>query len=482
MVRDKGKARRRSLLLLLLAAGSLTLARTPAQKAFAQEQGEGRPAPEEKGPPPARRLAGAAAFGDWKADAPGVRRLIVPADLPPPYATRSASNAPRVIRRPAGAAPRTPAGFAVNLFAEGLDNPRLLRVAPNGDVFVAETFAGRIRVLRPAQGGETAQETSVFVSGLDQPFGIAFYPPGADPQWVYVANTGAVARFPYRNGDLRARGPAETIVGDLPEGGHTTRDVVFSPDGARMFVSVGSLSNVAIDLKARSAEDRSRREAKAGASGAPPGAPWGSEERRAAVLAFTPQGREGRLYATGLRNCVGMAVQPATGALWCATNERDGLGDNLVPDHVTRVRDGAFYGWPWFYIGDNEDPRHKGARPDLKGRTTVPDVLLQPHSAPLQMTFYDGALFPAAYQGDAFVALHGSWNRSARTGYKVVRALVRDGVPTGEYEDFVTGFVAGDASVWGRPVGVAVARDGALLLSEDGNGAVWRISHGATGK
>ena len=183
------------------------------------------------------------------------------------------------------------------------------------------------------------------------------------------------------------------------------------------------------------------------------------------------------MFATGIRNCVGLAIQPMSGDLYCSTNERDGLGDNLVPDYVTRVREGAFYGWPWFYIGSNEDPRHRGERADLKGKATIPDVLLQPHSASLGLAFYTSHQFPAEYSGDGFAAEHGSWNRSKRTGYKVIRIRLKDGVPTGEYEDFITGFVVNDNDVWGRPVGVAVAHDGALLVSEDGNGTIWRVTH-----
>ena len=188
-------------------------------------------------------------------------------------------------------------------------------------------------------------------------------------------------------------------------------------------------------------------------------------------------------FATGIRNGVGLAVNPQTGDLWVSTNERDALGDNLVPDYITRVREGGFYGWPWYYMGDHEDPRHAGERPDLAGRITVPDVLLQSHSASLEMTFYTAtngaAAFPAEYDGDAFAAFHGSWNRSSRTGYKVVRVRLVDGVPTGEYEDFLTGFVVDNRDVWGRPVGVAVAHDGALLVTEDGHGTLWRISYDA---
>jgi glucose/arabinose dehydrogenase len=212
-------------------------------------------------------------------------------------------------------------------------------------------------------------------------------------------------------------------------------------------------------------------------SGHPLGAAWGGETDRAGVLAFDPDGKPLGMFATGIRNCVGLAIQPTTGDLYCSTNERDGLGDNLVPDYVTRVREGAFYGWPWFYIGSNEDPGHVGERADLKGKVTVPDVLLQPHSATLGLTFYNGHQFPADYSGDGFAAEHGSWNRSKRTGYKVIRIRLKDGVPSGEYQDFLTGFVINDNDVWGRPVGVAVAHDGALLVSEDGNGTIWRVSH-----
>jgi hypothetical protein len=416
---------------------------------------------------------GPAAYGDWRTDAPGVRRHIRPTDLPSPGA--SASSTSRVVPPPAGAALKAPPGFKAELFARGLSNPRQIRVAPNGDVFLAESGAGRIRVLRPDAAGSAPAENAVFAANLDYPFGIAFYPPGDNPEWVYVGETNSVVRFPYRNGDLKARGPAETIVPSLPTGGHATRDVVFSPDGTRMFVSVGSLSNVSQgggrlgDLALR------QWEAERGV-----GATWGNETDRAAVLVFDPMGRNRRIFANGVRNCVGMEIHPETRELWCATNERDGLGDDLPPDYVTRVREGGFYGWPWYFIGDNEDPRHRGARPDLKDKATTPDVLIQPHSAPLGMAFYFGGQFPAEYRGHAFAALHGSWNRAKRTGYKIVRIPVKDGAPTGEYEDFVTGFVLDDARVWGRPVGVAVAKDGSLLFTEDGNDTIWRVSYDAS--
>jgi glucose/arabinose dehydrogenase len=418
------------------------------------------------------RLSGAAAFGDWRADKPGLVRIIKPEDLPRPGATPSAANVSRVVPRPPTAMPQVPPGFKVELLAEGLNGPREMRVAPNGDIFVAETRAGRIRVLRVADGGSKLSKNEIYAGGLDKPFGIAFFPSGNDPQWVYIANTNSVVRFRYKAGDTKAQGKPETVVAELPHGfGHSTRNIVFTGDDRRMLVSVGSASNDAEDM------ERTKGGLQVGANQNALGASWGEELRRADVLSFNTDGTNPKIFATGIRNCVGMAVHPASGDIYCSTNERDGLGDNLVPDYVTRVNEGAFYGWPWFYIGSNEDPHHAGERPDLKGKITVPDVLIQAHSASLGLTFYDGSAFPAEYHGDGFAAEHGSWNRSKRTGYKIIRIRLKDGVPTGEYEDFVTGFVIGDAQVWGRPVGVAVSRDGALLVSEDGNDTIWRITH-----
>jgi glucose/arabinose dehydrogenase len=411
------------------------------------------------------------AFGSWQLDKPGTIRLIRPLDLPEPGATRSAANTSRVVAKPSGAAPQVPPGFKIELVAEGLNGPRIIRVAPNGDIFVAETYGGRIRVLRTADGISKPTANEVYATGLHQPFGIAFFPNGEDPKWVYVANTDSVVRFPYRSGDLKASGKPETIVANLPHGGsHSTRDVVFTPDGKRMLVSVGSASNDGEGM------GQPPGGLKAWAGEQPLGAAWGDETDRAAVLAFDPDGKNKKLFATGIRNCVGLAIQPGSGTPWCSTNERDGFGDDLVPDYVTSVRENAFYGWPWFYIGGYEDPRHSGERRDLKNKVTIPDVLIQAHSASLGLTFYQGSNFPEEYRGDAFAAEHGSWNRSKRTGYKVVRIRLKDGKPTGEYEDFVTGFVVNDSEVWGRPVGVAVAHDGALLLSEDGSGTIWRVS------
>jgi glucose/arabinose dehydrogenase len=415
-------------------------------------------------------LKGREAFGDWRRDKPGTIRLISPQDLPRPGATASASRGARVVPRPASASLQVPPGFRIERFADGLSDPRVLKVAPNGDIFVAETGSGQIRVLRAADGASSPSANEIFARGLSEPFGIAFFPSGDNPQWVYVANTDSVVRFAYRAGDLKASGPPETLA-NLPAGGHSTRNIVFTRDDRRMLVSVGSGSNAGEGIGAPPGGLAAWSDKR------PLGAAWGYEQGRAAVLSFDPDGKNPKLFATGIRNCVGLAISPADGTPWCATNERDGLGDDLVPDYVTRVKEGAFYGWPWFYIGANEDPRLAGARPDLKDKITIPDVLLQPHSAPLGLTFYNASSFPADYRGDAFVAAHGSWNRSQRTGYKVVRIRQKDGVPTGEYEDFVTGFVLNDREVWGRPVGVAVAHDGALLFSEDGNNTIWRISH-----
>jgi hypothetical protein len=422
--------------------------------------------------------------GDWRNDAPGVPHRIDLSKLPPPFATASSGNGPKVVGRPAGASLSVLPGFTVKPFATGLTGPRLLRTAPNGDIFVAETRTGRIRVLRAADGADAPSKNEVFAEGLTGPFGIAFYPNTGEPQWIYVGNLDSVVRFPYRSGDTRARGEAQTVVPVLAPhngGGHTTRDVAFSLDGRRMFISVGSASNVARDMPLKSAEEVRVWEAVHGR-----GAAWGPETNRADILVTDPEGGAPlRTFATGVRNGVGLAVNPRTGDLWVSTNERDELGDDLVPDYITRVREGGYYGWPWYYMGNHEDPRHAGERPDLANAAIAPDVPLQSHSASLELTFYTAAqgvsAFPAEFRGDAFAAEHGSWNRSSRTGYKVIRVRVKDGVPTGEYDDFMTGFVIDNRRVWGRPVGVAVAHDGALLVSDDGGDVVWRVSYAAPG-
>jgi glucose/arabinose dehydrogenase len=420
-------------------------------------------------------LVGSDAFTSWKDSKPGVTRMIRPEDLPEPFVTESASNAPGLAAMPADAKPEVPAGFDVEMVASGFDTPRVIRTAPNGDLFVADSGSGEIHVLRMSGDSAKPAENSVFASGLDQPYGIAFYPLGPDPEWVYVANTSSVVRFPYHSGDLKASGEPETIVDALPTGYHWTRDIAFSPDGSRMFVSVGSGSNIAEDVTGEPEGGIA-----AFAADHALGAMWGEEADRADVLSFNPDGTDKQVYATGLRNCSGMSVQPETGALWCVVNERDELGDNLPFDYATVVQEGAFYGWPWYYIGDHEDPRAPlaGQRPDLAGKVTVPDVLFQAHSAPLGITFYEGDQFPAEYKGDAFVTMHGSWNRGNRTGYKLVRMMVDDqGKPTGQYQDFMTGFVLSQDEVWGRPVGVTVAEDGSLYVTEDGAGTIWRVTH-----
>jgi glucose/arabinose dehydrogenase len=382
------------------------------------------------------------------------------------------------VPRPADAKLQVPAGFAVAAYATGLSGPRTLRIAPNGDVFVAETQSGRVRVLRPSADGAQASGNVVFAQGLSLPSGMAFYPAGAEPQWLYVAETNRVVRYPYRAGDRVARGLPEIVIAQLAStrGGHFTRDIVFSADGKRLYVSVGSQSNIAETMPKKTPAQAQAWEAQRGL-----GAAWGPEENRADVLEFDARAPgAARVFATGIRNCVGLVVQPATGELWCTTNERDLLGDDLVPDYSTRVREGGFYGWPWYYFGGHEDPRLKGDRPDLAGKATVPDVPYQAHSAALNLAFYDAgsgaAAFPAEYRGEAFTALHGSWNRGLRTGHKVVRVLMKDGVPTGEYEDFLTGFITAEGDAWGRPVCPVVARDGALLVSDDAGNTIWRVA------
>ena len=388
-------------------------------------------------------------FTDYRFEKPGTTRHIKVEDLPEPYATQSATAGPKVVARPKDAWPKAPHGFKVEQYATGLNNPRIIRIAPNGDFFLAETSAGDIKVFRGITANGKPGQVQVFATGLNTPFGIAFYPLGPDPQWVYVANMDSVVRFPYHNGDLTSSGPQQHLF-DLPSGGHhRSRDIQFSTDGTKMFVSVGSHENVS---------DSSE------------------EQNRADILEFNPDGSGMRIYASGIRNAVGIAVNPKTGELWCSVNERDGLGNDLVPDYITHVQEGGFYGWPWWYMGGHQDPRLPGKHPELKEKVITPDVILQPHSASLQMTFYDGRQFPAEYQGDIFAAEHGSWNRSPRAGYEVIRVpLHQTGHATGEYEDFLTGFVVDDESVWGRPVGVAVAPDGSLLVSDDASGSIWRI-------
>jgi glucose/arabinose dehydrogenase len=408
-------------------------------------------------------LTGQAAFTDYTKEQPGVRRLLTVADLPAPYATKGVDNGAEMVERPSDAWPLAPEGFKVGLYYTGLDQPRLIRTAPNGDLFVALSYQNKIMVFRGVGADGKPKEVSTFADGLSQPFGIQFYP-AKDPKWVYVGNTDSVVRFPYHVGDLKASGPAEKLTdlpggGRLRGGGHWTRDIAFSPDGQRMFVSVGSHSN----------DDDSDTHPE--------------EFHRADVLEFTPEGKFVKVYASGIRNCVGETINPTTGELWCSTNERDMLGDNLVPDYITHVQEGGFYGWPWYYMSTNggvQDPRQEGKHPELKGKVITPDVLVNPHFASLEMLFYEGSQFPAEYKGDGFAAEHGSWNRANRSGYEVIRVPMKDGHATGEYEDFLTGFVRPDGKVWGRPVGVTVANDGSLFVTDDGSGSIWHVTY--TGK
>jgi len=399
-----------------------------------------------------------APFTDFRYEKPGTVRKITVNDLPKPFATQSAENGADAVSRPENAWPVAPAGFKVELFASGLDNPRLLLTAPNGDIFLAESESGRIRVFRGMTSDGKPEQTAIFASGLKQPYGIAFYPVGPDPQWVYIGNTDEVVRFAYHNGDLKASGKPEHVAGLPSGGGHWTRALDFSKDGKKLFVAVGSASNV---------DDPDTH----------PG-----EKDRADILVCDPANCKLSVYAYGIRNAGGgIRVSPDTGELWCSVNERDALGDNLVPDYITRVQEGGFYGWPWWYMGAHQDPRHEGKHPELKDKAIVPDVLLQPHNASLEFTFYEADKFPAEYKGDIFASEHGSWNKATRVGYEVIRVpLHQTGHASGEYEDFLTGFVLPNGQVWGRPVGITVAPDGSLLVSDDGSNSIWRVSY--TGK
>ena len=430
----------------LLAAA---LACTPCLPLRAQDEA----AVKREGQPPAD-LAKAA--GDWTHDAPGTKHRIDLKELPPPYSTSSAVNGPRLVARPDDAKLQVPAGFKIEEYVTGLQNPRYLLTAPNGDIFVAETGASKILVLRDTNGDHKPEVKQLFTNdGLNKPFGLAFYPPGPDPQYLYAANTDGVVRFPYKNGDLQATGAAEKLPARIiGGGGHSTRALVFSPDGKKLYVTVGSGSN----------DDENNRP---------------SERERALVWEMNPDGTDQKIFGYGIRNPVGITIRPGTDEVWVSTNERDNLGDDLVPDYITRVVPGGFYGWPWFYMGNHEDPRKVGMHPELADKVLVPDVPVQSHSATLNLVFYASSQFPAKYKGDAFAAFHGSWNRNKRTGYKIVRVPIdkETGKARGDYEDFVTGFVNPDGNVWGRPVGVTVAKDGSLLFSEDAQKTIYRVSY-----
>lgn len=366
--------------------------------------------------------------------------------LPKPFATQSAENGPDEVSRPAGFLPKAPEGFRVNVYAESFKTPRLLAVAPNGDLFVAEAGAGRIEILRDSKGTGSAQERETFAGGLKYPFGIAF-----QDEYVYIGNTNEIVRFRYDPKSSKRLGEAEHLL-DVPAGGHSTRNVTIAPDGKHLLIAVGSAGNIETDD--------------------PP--------VRAAITICDLDGKNARIYASGLRNPVGLALNPTTKEVWTSVNERDELGDDLPPDYFTSVKDGGFYGWPFSYIGSNVDPRVKQLKPDLVARAIVPDVLLGAHIAPLQFAFYTGTQFPAAYQGGAFVAEHGSWNRAKRSGYQVAFVGFKDGKAAVDPVPFLTGFVpdSGKGLVYGRPVGVAVLPDGSLVVSDDGPGIIYRVSYG----
>ena len=365
--------------------------------------------------------------------------------LPAPFATRSSDNAPGEVRMPEGFLPTVPNGFRVNVFAKDFKGPRLLTLAPNGDIFLADTGADQIVILRDPNHTGGAQERVVFADGLRRPFGIAFH-----DDYVYIGNMTSVVRFKYDPKTSKRLGEAEKLM-DLPGGGHITRALTFTADGKHLLVAVGSGSNIDVSEPAV----------------------------RAAVTICDLDGRNARLFATGLRNPVGLALEPVTGKPWVTVNERDGLGDNLPPDYFTSIVDGGFYGWPYSYIGGNVDPRVKPQRPELVAKAAIPDVLLGAHVAPLQFAFYTGKQFPSSYQGGAFVAEHGSWNRSSRSGYQIAFVAFRDGQPSADPVPFLTGLVPDPSKdlVYGRPVGVLSAPDGSLLVSFDEPGIIYRITY-----
>lgn len=377
------------------------------------------------------------------------RYHIKPADLPPPNLNVNAVNPPRMAPKPEGAKLTLPPRFEIGVFSEGeLNRPRWMALAPNGDVFVAESYDNRITILRDTNRDGKSDEKHLFAGGLMQPFGMAFW-----RDYLYVGATNAIVRFKYKPGQTKAEGEPEKIA-DLPGKGyreHWTRNIIFSSDGSKMYVSVGSESNVDAE----------------------------KEPTRAAILRFNPDGTGKQIYASGTRNPIGMAFNPGTRVLWAAVQERDRIGDDLVPDYVTSIKEGGFYGWPYSYIGQNEEPRRKGEAPEMVKKAIVPDVLIQAHSAALGMVFYQGNMFPSEYRGDAFVALHGSWNRTKRTGYKIIRIRFKNGKPVGGYEDFLIGWLLDETSnqVWGRPVGLLTLRDGSMLITDDGANKIWRVTY-----
>ena len=408
---------------------------------------------------PLSLLVAAAVFGQSaKPAATGKpeRIVIKPESLPKPYHTDSSRNFPRTTPAPANAKLQLPSGFAINVFAEGdFGIPRWIIEGANGDLFVSDARKQAIMLLRDTNKDgkiDNAAERFTLVEGLNRPFGMAI-----NNGFFYVGNTNGVVRFKYTIGDTKITSAPEPIA-ELPAQGynnHWTRNLLFSPDGKKLYVSVGSGTNVDVE----------------------------ADPRRAAISEYNPDGTGHRIYASGIRNPIGLAWNPTTKELWTAVNERDGLGDDLVPDYATSVKDGGFYGWPYMYIGNNVDPRRADDMKNIRLRQPiVPDVLFEAHCAALGLVFYTGKMFPKEYQGDAFVAMHGSWNRATRSGYKVVRIPMQNGKPEGGYENFLTGWVpdAAGKEVWGRPVGLTMMRDGSMLVVDDGSNKVWRVTY--TGK
>jgi len=380
------------------------------------------------------------------ADLPGQRFSIAPTSLSKPYATPAVANDSKAIARPSGALPKVPEGFAVSVFAHNLPHARWMTVAPNGDVFLAQSDQGKVVVLRPTPDGRRAEKITTFASGFDRPHGLAIHN-GA----LYIADVKTLWRLRYSDGALSASGRRFHVADTTPkEGpGHFTRDIVFDSKGT-LYLAVGSRNNIGEETL-----------------------PYASVEIVNADGTLSP-------FASGLRNPVGIAFYPGTDDLYVTVNERDGLGDDLPPDYLTRIQKGDFFGWPYAYIGGHPDPDYGKKRPDLVLKTKTPDVLFHAHSAPLGLVFYDGNQFPAEYRGNAFVALHGSWNDAHPTGYKVVRVKFTNGRPENAYENFLTGFwdgVSSPARVWGRPVGLVVAKDGSLLVADDVGGTIWRVAY-----
>jgi glucose/arabinose dehydrogenase len=356
-------------------------------------------------------------------------------------------NWPVVVSPPANFQPQVPPGFKVSVFARGFTQPRWLAVAPNRDVFVADSAIGEVVVLHDPQSRGSVQSREIFAGRLNLPFGIAFH-----DDYVYVANTNEVVRFRYDPKTSQRLGDAEHVL-DLPGMGynqHWTRSLAFSPDGEKLFISVGSKDNISIE----------------------------SDPRRAAILIADPDGKNLRVFSSGLRNAVGIAFNPESANLWAAVNERDDLGDDVPSDFFTHVVDSGFYGFPYSYIGNHVDDR-VASRPDLVAKAIIPDVLLGAHVAPLQFVFYEGQQFPSFYRHGALIAEHGSWNRRIRSGYQVVFIPFRNGLPAGDPTPFFSGFVPDPATknVYGRLVGVAAARDGSVLISDDGGNLIWRVSY-----